>query len=158
MSTFAKVLEEINEMHRKKQADYGSDNDPFANIRASELFGMPAWLGAVIRANDKISRIQAFSRKGRLANETVEDSLLDLAVYAVIALTMYREEQAGGCCDCPASEHCAVDAVGVSKCTGCGKLCRQAEDVCTVPDCADCSAQYDPDYGEETGVSVEGSK
>lgn len=95
MSSFTKVLEEIQAMHDKKQADYGSDSDPFANIRASELFGMPAWLGAILRANDKISRIQAFSRKGELVNESVEDSLLDLAVYAVIALAMYREESAG---------------------------------------------------------------
>ena len=99
MSTFTQVLDEIRAMHDRKQADYGSDDDPFANIRASELFGMPAWLGAIIRASDKISRIQAFSRKGKLANEIVEDSLLDLAVYAVIALAMYREDDTLGSCD-----------------------------------------------------------
>lgn len=93
MSTFNQVLEEIQAMHDKKRLDYGSDDDPFANIRASELFGIPGWLGAIIRANDKIVRLQTFARKGKLVNESVEDSLLDLAVYAVIALAMYREEQ-----------------------------------------------------------------
>lgn len=110
MSSFTQVLDEIRATHDKKQADYGTEDDQFANIRASELFGFPAWVGAVMRAQDKIHRIQTFSRKGKLANETVEDSLLDSAVYAVIALAMYREENV-------------------------------VEDVCTVPDCADCRTE-----------------
>jgi len=120
-------------MHDKKQADYGSDDDPFANIRASERFGIPGWLGAIIRANDKVSRIQTFARKGELANESVEDSLLDLAVYAVIALTMYREAQGPKLgttvvvcndCNCPASEHTHPLADGASRCTACCSTCR----------------------------------
>lgn len=98
MTSFTQVLDEIKALHDKKQADYGTEDDQFANIRASELFGFPAWVGAVMRAQDKIHRIQTFSRKGRLVNETVEDSLLDLAVYAVIALAMHREEEAAPIC------------------------------------------------------------
>lgn len=88
---FAGVLDEMRALHDKKQKDYGTDADPFANVRASEQFGIPAWLGSVIRANDKMQRLKAFAQTGTLANEGVEDSLIDLANYAVIALCLYRE-------------------------------------------------------------------
>ena len=91
-NSFHAALLEIAELHDRKQQDYGSGRDPFANVRASEGFGIPAWLGAIIRANDKISRLKTFAVKGTLANEGVEDSLMDLAAYAVIALVLWREQ------------------------------------------------------------------
>ncbi len=90
---FRTVLDEMGKLHDRKQADYGTDSDPFANVRASEQFGIPAWLGSVLRANDKMSRLKAFAQNGTLANEGVEDSLIDLANYAVIALVLFRELQ-----------------------------------------------------------------
>lgn len=92
MITFEDILREMKRLHDKKQLDYGSKSDPFANVRASEQFGIPGWLGAVLRANDKMSRLKSFAEKGVLANEPIEDSLIDLANYAVIALVLYREE------------------------------------------------------------------
>jgi hypothetical protein len=80
-------------MHDKKQTDYGRTGDPFSNVRASEAFGIPGWIGALTRANDKMRRLQKFAAEGNLANESVEDSLIDLAVYAIIGLILYREEQ-----------------------------------------------------------------
>lgn len=79
-------------MHDKKQKDYGREGDPFANVRASADFGVPAWIGCTIRMNDKMKRLQKAARGGTMANESVEDSLLDLAVYAIIALVLRREE------------------------------------------------------------------
>ncbi len=90
---FEGVLAEMAALHRKKNQDYGSDEDPFANVRASEEFAIPAWLGSIVRANDKMTRLKTFARKRQLANETVEDSLLDLANYAVIALVLYRQSE-----------------------------------------------------------------
>ena len=49
----------------------------------------------MVRATDKVRRLQTYAVNGRLANEGVEDSLMDLAVYAIIALVLWRE-QAGG--------------------------------------------------------------
>ena len=91
---FEKVVEEIMAMHNKKQADYGrpEQGDPFANVRASEDFGIPGWIGAIVRANDKVRRLQKAARGGKLANESIEDSLLDAAVYFMIALCLFREE------------------------------------------------------------------
>ena len=94
MTEFEKILQEIHELHTKKQSDYGrpEQGDPFANVRASEDFGIPGWLGAVIRANDKIRRIQKYANGGTMVNESVEDSLLDAAVYFMIALCLFREQ------------------------------------------------------------------
>ncbi len=89
---FHHELGEMGKLHDKKQNDYGSPYDPFSNVRASEDFGISAWLGCLIRMNDKMSRLKTFARKGSLSNESVEDSLRDLAVYAIIALCLYQEE------------------------------------------------------------------
>ena len=88
---FHAVLDEIRAMHERKGADYGTSRDIFANVRASEEFGIQAWKGAVLRANDKMARLKTYFTKGTLANEGVEDSLLDLANYAAIALVLFRE-------------------------------------------------------------------
>ena len=90
---FLAALEQIRQMHIKKGADYGTHTDTFANVRASEEFGIPGWLGSVMRANDKMARLKAFAVNGKLENESVEDSLLDLANYALIGLVLWRDEQ-----------------------------------------------------------------
>ena len=92
MTKFEQVLEEMRQLQASKRKDYGSDTDPLANIRAGAQFaGVPDWVGALMRANDKMFRLSAAAKGSGLANEGVEDSLLDLAVYAVHALTLYRE-------------------------------------------------------------------
>lgn len=89
---FHEILRNLGELHDKKQADYGRPDDPFANVRASEEWGVEAWLGAMVRANDKIRRLQTYAQTGKLSNEGVEDSLMDLAVYSIIALVLFEEE------------------------------------------------------------------
>lgn len=95
---YLKLLDEMRELHLKKAADYGRGADPLANCRASADFGVPAWVGVIMRGNDKMHRIKSFLQNGRLANESVEDSLKDLAAYALIALVLFREENPP--CDC----------------------------------------------------------
>jgi hypothetical protein len=90
---FLAILDQMAALHRKKGADYGTDADIFANVRSSERYGVPGWQGAVMRAGDKMARLQTYCRRGRLANEGVEDTLIDLANYAVIALVLFREMQ-----------------------------------------------------------------
>ena len=94
--SFTAILDEIQTLHDKKSSDYGRDVDPYANVRASEDFGIPAWVGTIVRANDKMRRLQKFAVAGSLENESVEDSLIDLAVYAIIALDLYRRETSAG--------------------------------------------------------------
>ena len=88
---FHALLKEIGDLHDKKQADYGVQTDPFANVRGSADWGIEPWIGAMIRANDKIKRLQKYAREGNLENETAEDSFKDLAVYALIALILHNE-------------------------------------------------------------------
>lgn len=88
---FHSILRDLGSLHDQKQQDYGRDDDPFANVRASSEWGIPGWVGAMIRATDKIRRLQTFARRGTLANEGVRDAFDDLAVYAVIGRVLFEE-------------------------------------------------------------------
>jgi len=89
---FHEILKELGDLHDLKQNDYGRGDDPFANLRASTEWGIRPWIGALVRLNDKVRRLQSFALKGSLANESVKDSLLDISVYSAIALVLYEEE------------------------------------------------------------------
>lgn len=88
---FYAILDEIAAMHEKKNADYGTGADPYANVNAAAEMGIEPWRAAALRANEKLTRIKAFCINGRLENESLDDSLLDLASYAVIALRLRRK-------------------------------------------------------------------
>lgn len=88
---FHRALRNLGLLHDRKQMDYGTDQDPLANVRASEDWGVPAWVGALIRGNDKNRRLQTYARRGSLANEGARDSFMDGAVYFILALILYDE-------------------------------------------------------------------
>lgn len=90
---FEDILVELDEMQKRKGADYGTETDPLADIRSSEKFGIPAWVNAVLRIQQKMYRMMSFVRRGNLINESVEDSLIDLVVYGIHALRLYREHR-----------------------------------------------------------------
>ena len=90
---FHDILRELGTLHDMKQRDYGKPDDPFANVRASEEWGLAPWVGAMVRLTDKVRRLQALARTGALVNEAAEDSFRDIAVYAVIALVLYEESR-----------------------------------------------------------------
>jgi hypothetical protein len=89
---FHQVLRGLGDLHDLKQQDYGTADDPFANVRSSQDFGIRPWVGALVRGNDKMKRLQKLAREGSLANEPAVDSFRDLAVYAIIGLVLYEEE------------------------------------------------------------------
>ena len=64
---FHALLRKLGELHDKKQQDYGSGSDP----------------------------LKTFVRNGTLANEGVVDSLLDIAVYALLAIILFDEQCKG---------------------------------------------------------------
>ena len=88
---FHTILRDLAALHDRKSVDYGSEADPFANVRAASSWGVPEWVGAMIRATDKVRRLESFARRGSLANESAVDAFDDLAVYAVIARVLYEE-------------------------------------------------------------------
>lgn len=92
---FLGLLDELEEMHLSKSHDYGSANDPLANIRnGAEFVGIEPWRAAMVRLSDKVTRLASYNRTGRLNHESVEDSLLDLASYALLTLLLFREDAA----------------------------------------------------------------
>jgi hypothetical protein len=91
-TAFLSVLDELRELHRSKAADYGSVGDPLKNIRSgAEFVGIEPWRAAMVRIADKVSRLGTHNRTGALRHEGVEDTLLDLASYSLLALVLYRE-------------------------------------------------------------------
>ncbi len=96
---FHALLDEIGDLHDARQRGYGRPGDPFANVRASEDFGVPAWVGCMIRANDKMRRLQSVARGSELTDEDVLDCFSDLAVYALIGRILYKEGKDGSLVD-----------------------------------------------------------
>ena len=90
---FYEILETIKNLHDAKKHDYGNA-DIFANFRLSELAGIPAWQGSVVRMGDKYSRISNFIKKGdfKFKEESIKDTLMDMAIYSLITIVLYEEE------------------------------------------------------------------
>lgn len=89
---FKQALDEMWELHQLKNKDYGAKEDPYRNVRSGADWGVDPWVSALIRGGDKIKRLQKYAQTGELSNEGAEDSLIDLAVYSVIALVLWREQ------------------------------------------------------------------
>jgi hypothetical protein len=97
---FDAAVAEIVRINRRKRADYALDGgDVFSNFRqtseviAVEGFG-PAD-SALFNVIQKVMRLRSLRANGRMddpANEATADTYLDLAVYAIIALALSREE------------------------------------------------------------------
>ena len=86
---FRAVLAEMLRIHISKSSDYGTGDDVYANYRAAEIIGVPAWKSCFVRALEKVQRLNnAFGGK-KLNHENIDDSLLDLANQIVITKVLY---------------------------------------------------------------------
>ncbi len=90
---FKEILDELNTLHVQKNSDYNPTEDPLANFKMCAAFGIEPWKGILVRITDKIARLQSFARKGKyqVQDEKVEDTLKDLATYAILCLIVYQE-------------------------------------------------------------------
>ena len=81
---------------RSKNADYGANSDPFRNFRMSEAVFVSVEKAILVRMQDKMSRLGTYCESGKLSvqNESVQDTILDLANYAYI-LAQYLKEKDG---------------------------------------------------------------
>ena len=81
--------------HMAKSGAYsGHDvDDVWANFRTSEAMGIPAYIGATIRASDKMERIKNLIRNpaNQGTTEGLVDGYDDLANYCLIAKDLYLE-------------------------------------------------------------------
>ncbi len=80
---FEGICKELAELHARKNAAYG---DSFA--RTFERFGIAA---PTVRMMDKVNRLGTFATSAfPLDDESVEDTLKDLAAYAIMTLAIWR--------------------------------------------------------------------
>lgn len=84
---------------KAKNADYtGSGDDPFKNFKAVGFYD-ERWIliGFFTRMTDKFGRLASFIQKGFLLvkDESVEDSLLDLANYCILLSGYIRSLRKG---------------------------------------------------------------
>ena len=95
---FECVLVDIIRMNRRKRADYAADADIFSNFRdTASMLGLSGFSereSALFNILQKIARLKSLRANGRMDNpnnESVVDTVLDLAVYSVIYLALMRE-------------------------------------------------------------------
>lgn len=90
---FYKLLEQMAELHSRKNHDYAGTSDPLKNLRACERLDMDPFLGVMVRLQDKWSRLEEFIKQGVMLvkDESVEDTLMDNAVYSLLAIILRRE-------------------------------------------------------------------
>lgn len=81
------ICDEINELYAKKNHDYG---DSFAQSFREEGMAMVR-----IRLGDKFNRLKALTRGGeqKVADESIRDTLIDLANYAIMTVLEMEEEK-----------------------------------------------------------------
>lgn len=79
MITFEDLTKEMNQLYERKNRDYGNSFD-----KTLDEFGVVAGL---IRMNDKMNRIKSiYNKDTNVKDESLEDTLIDLANYAVMTL------------------------------------------------------------------------
>lgn len=92
--TYLKLLEEMRLLHIAKNAGYAGDSpDRWANFRESEDFGIDAFRGVLVRMSDKWIRIKNLTKNpsNERVGERMQDTLMDLASYALIAVCILNE-------------------------------------------------------------------
>jgi len=94
---FLDLLDELSDLHIRKNAGYsGADSiDPWRNFRQCESFGISTVDGVITRMSDKWSRLQSLWRdaSNEQVGESIEDTLKDLASYALILICLLNENE-----------------------------------------------------------------
>lgn len=90
---FKTYLDRMWEVHCSKRADYASNADSWENFRQNRELGIDDWKNPLARFNEKVLRLKNVIKNGVSHNESVEESLIDLANLAIITVCMRRENQ-----------------------------------------------------------------
>ena len=79
-SKFGKVLSEMFDTYKKKNADYGNS--------FSETIQEFGYIPAVARINDKLKRVKNMVKGNEMniKNESLRDNLMDIANYCVLTI------------------------------------------------------------------------
>jgi hypothetical protein len=90
---FYALLDEIAALHSRKNHDYAKTDEPLSNFHRSRALGVEPWRGVLVRMSDKWSRIEQLSSGKVAKNESLRDSLIDLAVYALIDVLLIEDAE-----------------------------------------------------------------
>ena len=90
---FDALIKEIQALHESKNHDYAEDEDPLSNLREASKVGCEPWRGVLVRLTDKWSRIRQLSRGKTPKHESLRDSLIDNAVYSLLAVILMDEQK-----------------------------------------------------------------
>jgi hypothetical protein len=90
---FYALIEEISQLHSDKNFDYASRQNPLANFEECRGFGVEPHVGVFVRMSDKWSRLKQLIGGKSPKNESVRDTLIDLAVYALINVILLEDEE-----------------------------------------------------------------
>lgn len=85
LDVYRSIIEELYDLYKRKNSDYG---DSFVNVRHK----FPNAI--LIRLNDRLSRLETLLCKSERAvmDESIDDTLMDLAAYAIMELVERRKE------------------------------------------------------------------
>ena len=91
---FYKLLREMARIHSIKNADYGAGS-PLGNFMEARKIGIEPWQGALVRMTDKYSRVMSLAggREPAVKEESIKDTLIDLANYALLTIVLMEEEK-----------------------------------------------------------------
>ena len=88
---FDKIYVEMYDLFAKKQLDYGPSNISMGQSLETQEEIDFSLLALSIRMNDKLQRLMNLLRNNKKPNnESIEDTLIDLANYSVMALIVKR--------------------------------------------------------------------
>ena len=79
------LMEQDIDLLARKNHDYSAEDDALSNFRD---FG---WQGIVVRIGDKYNRLKEMAKGKSPKNESIIDSLIDLAVYSYLARVVLCE-------------------------------------------------------------------
>jgi hypothetical protein len=100
---FGLLIDEIKALHESKNHDYTNDSDPLSNLRECEAMGVPALTGVLVRLTDKWSRIKQLANGKTPKHESLRDSLIDNAVYSLLAVLLLDETSSAPSVEPPAT-------------------------------------------------------
>lgn len=99
---FNKLLEELRDLHERKNDNYARTGDPLSNLKACERIAcpscgtpIPAWVGVAIRLTDKWERyMNLLSGVPDRVGEDVKETVRDQTVYSMLWLLLREEWEA----------------------------------------------------------------
>ena len=82
----AKIIEEIHDMFVRKNADYGNSFE-----KSLDEWGL---IVSAMRVQEKLDRVKtSLKQELKVKDESVEDSFLDIANYAIMTVMWLRKEK-----------------------------------------------------------------